>query len=293
MRLLITGGNGFIGKALIEKASKNHEILSLVRKKNKKFLHLNVKEIEIDLKNIHLIESDILKFKADCCIHLAWDGLPNYSLVNCISNINITTGLLELVVRAKIPRVFIAGTCWEYGSNNGPQDEKNTPELSSIFALTKRFIFSILTTLAKENNFEYRWGRIFFAYGPGQRKTSLLPSLIEQHKRKEMLKVNEPNAIQDFIHIDDLTTGIEILSTIDLPNGAYNLGSGNPTSVSKFANITAENLNLKIPYCEEITAISKGMWANMNLIYSRTGWKPIMSINEGISKTLNFYKYSI
>ena len=291
MRILLTGGNGFIGKALIKKISKNHQVLSLVRKRNKKKQH-NVNEIEVNLKNIILIESDILKFAPDCCIHLAWEGLPNYSLEACHSNIDICLSLLEVIIRTKIPRVFFAGTCWEYGSKTGPQIEMNVPELTSLFALTKRFIFSFLETLSLENKIEYRWGRIFFVYGPGQRKTSLLPSLWDQYKRSEILSVREPNAIQDFIHIDDLVTGIELLSTLDIPSGPYNLGSGNATLVGQFANIVSKNLNLNGAY-EKITKISSsGMWANMDLTFDRTGWKPTISINDGIAKSLEFYRNS-
>ena len=106
--------------------------------------------------------------------------------------------------------------------------------------MTKSSLFNVLSSVARSAGFEYHWGRIFFVYGPGQRATSLLPSPRHAYVANVKPDFRTPATVQDFIHVDDVAAGLVSLVSSDAPSGVFNIGSGQPTSVSQVANNTAD-----------------------------------------------------
>ena len=68
--------------------------------------------------------------------------------------------------------MIVAGSCWEYGYCKGEISEDYNPNQLSIFGLSKLTILSFIENLSHEFKFNYKWARIFFAYGPYQKKKS-------------------------------------------------------------------------------------------------------------------------
>ena len=185
MRILITGLSGFIGKNLLKRFSQNDQILSLSR----------TNYTNINLPNFQYLIGDISKpnnwidkvksFKPDCCIHLAWDGIPDYSLSKCRENMNSNLIFFESLIKIGIQNFIVAGSCLEYGYCKGQIDEDYNPTKVSIFGLSKLTLLSFLENLSYEFKFNYKWARIFFAYGPYQKKQSLINSIWRDiHKSK-------------------------------------------------------------------------------------------------------------
>ncbi|MDB4877452.1 MAG: hypothetical protein JWM41_3898 [Gemmatimonadetes bacterium] len=283
MRVLVTGGRGFLGRRLMHFLA-GHEVLSLVRSLSREEPAPNVRNVVGDLAGDGAWQQEVEAFAPDWCIHLAWDGLPDYSLERCRHNLDANVGLMQTLVRARVRRVVVAGTCWEYGRVTGSMHEDAVPLDCGVFATTKHAIRTMLDGVARDAGFEYRWARIFFVYGPGQRSVALIPHVRASLLAGNMPSLREPNAIQDYVHVDDVARGLLSLAACDAPSGVFNLGSGQPTSVGEIANRVAEHYGRARPFAH--VESGDGFWADGSRTLAAVGWRPDIGIADGIAMTL-------
>jgi nucleoside-diphosphate-sugar epimerase len=285
MRILITGVRGFLGKSLLPLVSDN-ELLLL----NRSPLHLSsLNHIELigDLSKPELWSKQVLDFDPECCIHLAWDGLPDYSLRKCTINITNSLRLLEVLQETSVKRIVVSGSCWEYGNVSGSTNENTLPANPGLFAASKEAIRIMFSNLAAKKDIDLYWARLFFLYGPGQRSTSLIPYLYSSLLANNVPALKEPGSIQDFLYIDDAADAIYKLCTKNCLPGIYNIGSGVGTSVSDIANLVA--LKFKGEAFTPTTSVSLGFWADSTKIFEQTGWTANTSLENGLVKTIEAF----
>ena len=95
MRIILTGGTGFIGSALIQKLNEEgHEIKCISRNKVD---DEKVKYIKGDIMEPKSYQNEVIDFNPNKVIHLAWHGLPNYSEENCKLNYDATVELFKVL----------------------------------------------------------------------------------------------------------------------------------------------------------------------------------------------------
>ena len=286
MRILITGGTGFIGRHLVP--LMNQHQLMLIGKQKTSFDQSNLQYLNADLTVPEKWKKQVINFSPNACIHLAWSGLPDYSLSKCSKNFGINMQLLDLLIKTECKRIFIPGTCWEYGDLQGEVSEVDLPGTTNLFASFKTSIRLIGEWLTNSKRIGLVWGRIFFVYGDGQRPDSLIPSCYQSFIRGNKPEIRAPNCVNDFIHVLDVAKAILALIETPAISGIFNIGSGKPTKVVDVCEIIANSLNRKnlLPEFENATNTSE-LWANTSLIRKVTNWCPQYTIQTGIEKTLN------
>ena len=120
--------------------------------------------------------------------------------------------------------------------------------------------------------------RIFNVYGNGEKK-SIVSKMFNSIQENKPMPFN-PNLVRDFIHVEDVCSGL--ISLVNDSKGIYNLGSGSATKLSFLKDLMEQKLGremLTTPYEGEGVLASV---ANIEKI-SKIGWLPKISINEGLS----------
>ncbi|HKA79929.1 MAG TPA: NAD(P)-dependent oxidoreductase [Xanthobacteraceae bacterium] len=286
MRVFMTGASGFIGRHVLPLLSQ-HEVLCLTRDPGRLPALPSGRVLRGDLGRPAEWRPQLEAFRPHWCLHLAWEGLPDYSQATTDANVDANLHLFETLARARVRRIVVAGSCWEYGTAMGMMSETRAPADCSIFAAAKNALRGKLESAASAGDLEYRWGRIFFVYGPGQRPNSLIPACRAAFAAGCLPAIRQPRTAQDFIHVDDVAEGLAALLEADIASGVYNLGTGRPTSVAAVANTVARYFGAAPPYPD--SSYDLGFWADSAKITGATGWRARTSLENGIDRTLRAF----
>jgi nucleoside-diphosphate-sugar epimerase len=239
-----------------------------------------------------LLPKELLTFSPEVVIHLAWDGIPDFSEHKSVQNVSSQILFFRQLKSLKnLQKVIGAGTCREYGSKLGICSESDKVQSDSYFSWAKLALSEYLTIFCKQNNIVDVWLRLFYVYGPGQRAESLIPSIIRAYRLKTPPTINNPNAANDFIYIDDVVNVFINAIKVKDCQGVFNIGSGKLVEVSKIAKIIeyliggstkVNESSLKLESCKTNT----GAWADLTLVKNRLGFYPKTDLIEGIKETL-------
>ena len=263
----------------------SHEVLCLSHTAPLESNNSAPRTITGDLNNPASYADELTRFKPECCIHLAWEGLPDYSFQNCRRNLFASSSLFEILGRLGCARIFAVGSCWEYGARTGLMKEDEQGFDLNLFAAHKTSLQLIGQSNYAATGSRFTWGRVFFVYGPGQRPSSLIPSCYHSLKHGVTPKITNPLAINDFIHVADVAAAICRLVEANDATGIYNIGSGQTFAVWQVVNFVALEMGLSPVYLD-MQPSTEGMWADITRM-SSLGWQPELSLQAGIARTLN------
>lgn len=294
MRIFITGGTGFIGKHLIKKLSKNKNnellVLSCNPKKNSFLESNNIKVINGNLSNIDEWKEKLAEFDPEAAIHMAWEGIPDYSAEKSIRNLRYGLDLFTLLADIGCKKIICTGSCWEYGKNRGSITEENTVSSHNAFTTAKNSLHLMGKYLAKEKGIQFIWTRLFYVYGEGQRETSIIPYIIECVKKGKEPEIKTPLAKNDFVYVKDVADAICMLANEKDADGTYNIGSGKSISVQDIIKIVYDMLNIRYEKKANLfkanNILHDDLWADISKIEKEIGWKPKFTILEGIKNTI-------
>jgi len=290
MKIVITGATGFIGRRLLHFLSDADEIAVICRK-TPVGLRRKLRIIKGDLNEPGSFSGALKAFRPDLCIHLAWEGIPDYGFETSHRNLEQGAMLFNLLVEECGCRKIIAmGSCWEYGQSFGPCREDVLVSVNSYFAWVKRSLYDLGMTLAGKDGMSFIWLRGFYIYGPGQKGASLVPVMASALLKGEIPMICTPWNANDFIYVDDVSEAIMRTVRNDTPTGAYNIGTGTATHVWKVCEELEKALGREPVQAVALEAVdakaTANFWAEMSKTDTILGWQAKTNIGTGIRQYL-------
>tara|TARA_A100001015_G_C15042950_1_gene741132 strand:+ start:2031 stop:2903 length:873 start_codon:yes stop_codon:yes gene_type:complete len=287
MKIILTGGTGFIGSRILSKLTKfNHEILILSRKKIKS--KRNVKYIQCDLFKPNSYLDKIKKFKPHILIHCAWYDIENLNKKeNSSNNLKYSKFLINKVIKLKsLKKILIAGSCFEIKNKKNKVSEKCSLNVMSHFARAKTSLLKHIKKVIKKNQ-KFYWLRIFYAYGPGNRDGTIIPMIIKNLKDNKPFVIKNPKNELDYIYVEDIADYFIKILLINPKSGIYNVSSGKLTSIKFIFRFLKSKINRNYKF--HVFGKSKknlSYYGSTKKSFLNLYWKPQVKINSGLSKTI-------
>ncbi|MEO0431292.1 MAG: UDP-glucuronic acid decarboxylase family protein [Cyanobacteria bacterium J06656_5] len=304
MRILVTGGAGFIGSHLIDRLmGENHEVICLdnfyTGRKQNVLQWLNHPHFELIRHDV----TEPIRLEVDQIYHLACPASPvhyQYNPVKTIkTNVMGTLNMLGLAKRVKA-RFFLASTSEVYGDPEvHPQPEEyrgsvNTIGIRSCYDEGKRVAETLAFDYHRQNDVDIRVVRIFNTYGPRMLENDgrVVSNFIVQALQGIPLTVyGDGSQTRSFCYVSDLVDGF-----IRLMNGDYigPMNLGNPgeytilelaQSVQKMINPDAELKYEPLPQDDP-----RRRQPDITKAKSMLNWEPTVPLNEGLELTIADFK---
>src|SRR3989344_2069187 len=293
MRIFITGATGFIGRyTLAELKKRGHRLLALSRKNQRE---RGVDFIKGDLANIASWKGRLKKFKPEAVIHLAWEGIPDFSYERSVKNLEGGIVLFSALAESGCKKIVAAGTGFECGSRTGKIPDVIPVAPYNSFTAAKHSLHLMGEALAREKGMDFIWLRPYNPYGHGQRVGSLIPFIMRTVESGAPLRLKNPLAQGDFVYITDVVRMFADAVTSGKGRVTYNLGSGYLTSVREIAKIVCEEMGASEKYVKDFLRGARGKlqsaaYADLSRAKGDLGWRPTVDIKTGIRKTVAEFK---
>lgn len=240
-RILLTGGTGFIGRAVLAKLlGEGHRVVATCRAVPS-FEHPRLRWHAIDLLGADAAAFTAMFDGVTHCVHAAWYTNHADYLVHEVNREWAGASLrLADAFWATGGRRFVAlGTCIEYDLDAGGLCAEGTTPLGpdTLYGRAKLQLYRDLEARGRD----FAWPRIFFVYGPGDRPGRFIPALLENLARGEVMEPRFGGLRRDYIHVDDLAGQIARIALGGV-TGPINTGTGEAPTLAGIAQVAAELL---------------------------------------------------
>jgi len=302
MKILITGGAGFIGSSLADRLLELNNVICvidnfdpyydrLIKEQNIRhnLKNKNYKFIEGDIRDTDLIETIIKKNNIDIIFHLAARPGVRFSVEDPYSyhdlNVNGMLSILKASMATKIKKIIYASSSSVYGIAQYLPINENHPTIPiSPYGASKLAAEAFCNSFMEVFKIPIISLRYFTVYGPRQRPDMAIYKFFNMIlKEKEIIIYGDGKQTRDFTYVSDIIEGT--IKTMDShATGVFNLGSGCRITVNDLVRLIEKVVDKKanIKYVKKQEGDMKDTWADINKAKKTFGYKPKVNIKDGI-----------
>lgn len=273
--ILVTGATGFIGRCLVRELMQNNNVIIITRNKslNDKCFE-KVVQINETLSNTESIMMRLKKYHIAGCIHLAWEGIPDFSLLNCQRNFDYSVNVLRLCKELRVKRIIVTGSCMEYKRIDGFAKESDELERGNLFSACKNAIHDFSHIYCAENGIKLHWLRLFYVYGKGQREGSIIPYLIREYGNGRAPVLKTPYVANDYVSVEDTTRAIAAVWSEDPREETFNISTGILTTACQISLMVKKAYGLDTNEGVKENTMLHAFGGDNTKMLLNTSWKP-------------------
>ncbi len=319
MKILITGGNGFIGSHITKQLlEQNHEVVIYDNFSTSKRPSVISQQSSANTENsqttddrrLTTIEGDINDAKKlqeslqgiDAVIHMASFTSVEESVKSPLkymeNNVLGAATLLEAMRISGVKKIIFSSSATVYGTPKTlPITEDQPISAANPYGASKIAVEALCESFAKTDGFDVIILRYFNPYGPGEKhlpETHAIPNFIKAALEKRPIPLYwKGEQIRDFIYVEDLAAAhIAVLNLSG--HQVFNVGTKFGTKIIDVVNELSDifGYNLEIDDKGDRPGDVMATYASSEKLNQATGWEAKVSLKEGLSKTIDFFKNS-
>ncbi|OYT72345.1 MAG: NAD-dependent epimerase, partial [Armatimonadetes bacterium JP3_11] len=248
-----------------------------------------------DLGNTERIVQCLQRHNVQTVYHLAALHYIPYCEANPRETFEVnvlgTLSVLEAMRAAGVNRIVFASTGALYPPLDTPLTEETALIAQDIYGLTKLHGETTLAYYQNRYGFQPTIVRLFNTYGPYETNPHLLPHIINTLKQgARELTLGNLHPKRDYIYVEDVAEGFYRLGSLDEAQGVFNLGTGTEYSVQEVVNLLGELLGESLRVVQDparMRPVDKPhQRADVSKLEALLGWKPNISLREGLTRWL-------
>ncbi len=278
MRILVTGGTGYIGLRLVDSLKEKHDVLTLGIERGV--------DIKADVTDFKAVRKSVKDFDVVC--HLAAmigtresiERPMDFFSVNSIGTLNV----LEAARQNDVKKVVLSSSVIVYGEpEHLPITEEHTTRPNSPYGYSKLVAEEFCRSYSDSYGINTVIARIGYLYGPGQ-SNLFFPTLMSQIKKEKIILRNLDFKL-DYIFIDDVVSALAKCAAYGRSD-TFNIGSGKSYSGREIIDALSRLLGRKLSV--EVTNPKKEKEIVMDISRARKtlGWEPKIGMDDGLKRML-------
>jgi len=303
-KAIITGPTGAIGIALINKLiSENVEVVAVCRAGSKRINRIPVnplvKLIECSLPELEKLP-ELLDGKYDVFYHFGWDGTFGNSRNNMHGqnlNVKYTLDAVEVASILGCHTFIGAGSQAEYGRFEGKLNATTPVNPENGYGIAKLCAGQMSRILCEQKNMKHIWTRILSVYGPFDGEATMVMSTIGKLLNHEKPKFTKGEQEWDYLYSEDAARAMFLLGDKGVNGKIYCIGGGTARPLSEYIEVIRDSIDANaelglgdVPYGDNQVMY---LCADIAELKEDTGFYPHYSFEEGIKKTIEWYKQNI
>ena len=293
-RVLVTGATGFVGRhTLPALRQQGFEVHAVGRTEPAAFdgvFHA------ADLLDRSELERGVKAAGASHLLHLAWYAEPGrfWDAPINLDWAGATLGLVRAFREGGGERAVVAGTCAEYQWGSDRFDETSTPcQPATLYGVTKDATRRIAGSYATLACMSLAWARVFFPYGPGERKGRLVADAVEALLAGQEFAATEGLQRRDFMYVKDMAAAFAALLDSDV-RGPVNMATGSPVTVRTLLETLGEETGKGhlIRFGARLMGANDPLVivANGDRLRNEVGFSPRFDLRMGLADTVRAHR---
>lgn len=299
MKCIVTGGEGFIGSHVVQALREaQHEVVVIdVAEGNR----------HIDICDTHALIQEFERVIPQVVFHLAGVADARDALQHPVKAVTINVGgtasVLEASRQCGVKRVILASTCWVANAMGSGLLDEHAPFLPEggehVYTTTKIAAELLAHDFHKLYGLPFTILRYGIPYGPRMWSGLVLKNFIDRAFSKQPLTIfGDGSASRRFVYVGDLARAHVLALQEVATNQIYNLEGMRFVTVKELAELVSKLLGgVEIQYKEEPTRVGEFQYfrklISSNKAYIDLGWAPEMDLEEGVRRTIDWYKRDV
>lgn len=305
-KVLVTGAYGFIGSHLVKRLLDEGAQVSVLVRDYSNHWRLKEKLHEVcvykgDVADSLRVSHIVHTIKPDFIFHLAAYGVDrkDKQIHQAIkTNIIGTVNIVESAIGTGCEKVINLGSSSEYGYSDQKMSENMRPNPLDVYGSTKAAATILAHQIAKEGNLNIVTIRPFNIFGEKEVPHKLFSYVILQLLKDKEVKLSNGEQYRDYLYIENYIDGFILAAkNKNVKNDIFNMGSGQALPIKFYVQKLFQLIDLEkiplfgtIPYIEHERMLAD---PDIQKIKNTLKWKQRISLEEGMERTINWYKENL